>query len=285
MKRAEGRRRSSAVPYAAGRRIRELREAKGLSRHDLAEHLGVDLSSILNWEAGKHTPRIATRSRLSRFFGCDLDAAYEDAAGEPPISAHLVNTVDELPGLLLDLTRRARGKLRALRLAAPYPTAAFVQTEWRHLVSQRLLGGTLTVYRVEIYYDLRRLQETLSNIFRYEGLQFLVKSFCTGVSEVVPAVGGYLFDDDEFLFGAYWTSVPPENRPGIRVTGRPFREFVNAYLNEIWGRDTWLNMRGPHDLSAVRSIAEKLGLPARKWPAFVKGAKNLKIGDGAPPLI
>lgn len=284
MKRAGTGRRTASVPFSAGRRIKDLREARGLSRRDLARALGVDLSSVRNWEAGENKPRIETRAKLARFFGCDLDAPYAAADGGP-VSAHLVDTLDELPGLLMDLTGRTRGKLRALRLSAPYPTTAYVQVEWRTLLSARLLDGSLTVQRIEIFYDLRRLQETLSNIFRYEGHNYHVKSCCAGVDEVVPAYGGYMFDDDEFLIGAYWSSVPPDNQKGIRVSGRPFREYFNAYWDEIWRRGTWLNMRGPHDLSALRHVALKLGLPAKKWPAFVKGAKTLAIGDGAPPLI
>ena len=283
--RAKGRLPSGEVPFAAGRRIKELREAKGLSRHDLAKRLGVDLSSVLNWESGKHMPRVATRARISQFFGCDLNAPYDEAANDGPISARLIDTVEELPGLLMELTRRTRGTLRALRLAAPYPTVAYVQTEWRTLVSKRLLEGSLAVQRIEIYYDLRRLKEALSNIFRYDGRKYFIKSFCAGIGEVVPSFGGYMFDDDEFLLGAYWTSVPPDNMTGLRVSGRPFRVFFNAYWNEIWRRGTWLNMSGPHDLMAIREVAFKLGLPVGEWNAFVEEARHLAIGDGGPPLV
>ena len=71
----------------------------------------------------------------------------------------------------------------------------------------------------------------------------------------------------------------------IRVSGPPFRAYFNEDWDEIWRRGTWLNSSGAHDLSAVKSVAQKLGLPAEKWTDFVKEAKELQIGDGAPPLV
>lgn len=270
--------------FAAGARIRQLRIAKGLSRHELADALGVDVSSVQNWEEEKHAPRVPMRLRLSRLLGCDLDTPVPPME-DGPIVARLVDTVVDLPGLLLALTKRARERLRSLRLAAPYPTTAYVQVEWRKLVAQRLLDGSLAVQRIEIFYELNRLKETLSNILRYDGRNYHVKGLYGDRAEVLPMAGGYYFDDDEFILGGYWSSVPPDPGIGMRVSGRPFHVFFNAYWHEAWQRGTWLNMRGAHDLTAVRSLALRLGLAPRKWPAFVKEARNLEIGDGAPPLF
>ncbi len=193
--------------------------------------------------------------------------------------------MDQLPNLLMQCTLRARRSLRALRLAAPYPTSAYVQVEWRNLVDERLRAGSLEVHRVEIFYDLKRLQETLSNIIHYNGHAYHVKSYCAGLVEVAPSMGGYFFDDDDFLLGAYWTGIPPTRRPGIRVSGAPFRTFFNEYWDEIWRRGTWLNSRGAHEFSTVQVVARELGLPPEKWNDFVEEARELQIGDGAPPLV
>ncbi len=275
-------------PFATtGRRVKRLRETKGVSRRDLAKELGVDVSSLVNWESGKHLPRDKVRVRMARVLGCDVDALFaaEPGTDAVPVAVTLVDTDKELPGVLMELTRRTRRTLRALRFAAPYGTTPYVQTEWRQFVSQRLLDGTLEVQRVEIFYNLKRLQETLSNILRYNSRSYFVKSYCPGLAEVAPFMGGYFFDDDEFLLGAYSTGMPPTRRPGIRLSGPPFRTFYNEYWDEIWQRGVWLNNCAGHDLSAVQSVAEKLGLPPEDWDNFVDEAKRLAIGDGAPPLV
>lgn len=270
----------------AGDRVKRLREAKGISRRELAVTLKVDLSSIAGWEAGKRLPREAQRRAIARALGVDLHTLFADRVDEAaPITAALIDTVDRLPELLVELTKRTRARLRAFRLAAPYVTPAHVQVDWRKLVDERIRSGTLEVERIEIFYDLRRLQETLSNIFRYDGRAYHVKSYCAGLQEIAPAFGGYCFDDDEFLLGAYWTGIPPHRRPGIRISGAPFRRFFQEYWDEVWRRGTLLNTQGAHNLSAVRDVAVALGLAEAAWPRFVKDARHLSIGDGAPPLI
>ena len=270
-----------------GARIKRLREARGISRRELASQLRVDVTALAAWELGKYLPRDGHRAMLARALGIDLDSLLrrEPDRVPQPIAAALLDTTEQLPEVLVELTRRARKKLRALRLAAPYATTPHVQQQWRTLVSERLLSRTIEVHRVEIFYDLRRLKEALSNILRYDGCAYFVKSFCPGLTEVAPAMGGYFFDDEEFLLGAYWTNVPPPRRSGLRLSGTPFREFFEAYWDAIWQRGALLNHGGAHDLSAVRTLALQLGLPPRKWKSFVEEASELKIGDGAPPLV
>ena len=275
------------LPFATiGQRIKTLRQDRGTSRHALAETLGVDVTSLAGWEAGRRLPRDATRGKLAQALATDPATLFAPTGDTEaaPIAAALIDTLTDLPELLLHLTGRAR-TLRALRLAAPSPTPAHVQTAWRNLVSARLLGGTLAVERIEIVYDLRRLKEIVANILRYDGCAYYVKSHCPGADEVVPAIGGYFFDDDEFLLGAYWAAAPPRQQPSLRLHGAPFRAFFNAYWDEIWRRGTVLNLRGAHDLSAAATVAQKLGLPARQWDRFVAEAWELQIGDGAPPLV
>ena len=50
-------------------RIRELREARGLSRDELGKIIGVTRNTIHTWEAGKHTPTIDRLFVLARALG------------------------------------------------------------------------------------------------------------------------------------------------------------------------------------------------------------------------
>lgn len=270
-----------------GTRIRRRRESIGWSRARLSDEISVDKTTIAAWEAGKYTPRIDRRLALASALGVQLDQLFADGVEEadaPAGTASLVDTIRELPDILLEQTRHAR-LLRAFRLASPYPTSAYVQTEWRNLVAERILSRQLEVERVEIFYNLRRLKETVSNIFRFDGQPYFVKSFCPGVADVVPALGGYFFDNREILLGGYWTGLPPNDKPSLRLSAEPFGKFFTAYWNEIWGRGVPLNIRGRHDFTDVREIALKLGLAADGWNDFVEEARELAIGDGAPPLI
>lgn len=269
-----------------GSNIRSARKEKGLSRRDVAQELHIHVSSLAGWEAGVRLPRDRHRRALAYMLGCEPNSLFSDSehATSPHGDPILLEPSDDLPSLLVELTGRTRKRIRGLRLAAPYATTSYVQVEWRRLVSERLAAGTLEFQRLEIFYDLRRLQEVLANILRYDGCRYVVKSICAGATEVAPSFGGYFFDDDEFVLGAYWTSLPPSNRLGIRLSGAAYRAFFNDYWDEIWRRGVWLNSQGSHDLSCVRATAEKLGLPHKDWASFLEGARELRVGDGAPPL-
>jgi len=271
---------------AIGQQLRKVREGRGLSRARAAQLLHVDASSISGWESGRRLPRLDMRRNLAELFSVDISTLFpSDSDTTPPPAVSLIDTHSDLPDMLLRFTVNATRSLRALRLSAPYPTPAHVQIAWRKAVSERLRNHSVAVQRIEIIYDLRRLQEITSNIMRYDGCNYQVKCFCAGLAEVVPAMGGYFFDDDQFVFGAYWTGVPPGNQPGIHLTGEPFRTFFNAYWDEIWRRGTFLNVRGAHDLSEIEAIARKLGLQPRQWPRFVEQARAFEVGDGAPPFV
>jgi transcriptional regulator with XRE-family HTH domain len=276
------------LPYrAVGARIKRLREAKGLSRRELAARLSVDITSLSGWEAGKRLPRERYRLKLAHLLGTNLGSLFAPTTDRQPepVAASIIDTMDDLPKVLNDLLARTCKRLRALRVAAPYPTPAHVQREFRVKLSERILAGTVEVQRVEIFYDLRRLQEVISNLFRYAGRPYHVKSYCAGFSEVVPALGGYFFDDDVFMLGAYWTGVPPHQKPGVRLSGDPFRIFFGEYWDEIWRRGKRLSIDNAHELAELRTLALKLGLPQKKWKSFLDEAKALQIGDGAPPLV
>jgi len=62
-------------PYLeqVGPRLRELREAVGLSRPELAARVGMTRSSIRKLEAGDHAPRPQTVARLAAALGVTPD--------------------------------------------------------------------------------------------------------------------------------------------------------------------------------------------------------------------
>lgn len=272
---------------AIGRRIRRLRETQGLSRQQLATYLRVDLTAVAAWEGGKYLPREGKRIRLASFLGLDVASLFAEDLQDPASlgSAALIDTLGELPVVLRDLAKGAERDLKAFRVAAPYATSAHVQEEFRRILDARLKLGTIEVQRIEVIYTLARLKEILSNIIRYDGLGYQVKCNCVGVKDLVPGMGGYIFDNREFLIGAYWATVPPYARPGLKLTGEPFRTYFSDYWSEIWPRGLPLNHKGARDLSAVRETAQELGLDAARWDEFVEEARTLDVGDGVPPLV
>ena len=54
-------------------RLKELREATGLSQYSFAKQFGVAQSTVGSWEAGKREPNFATAQRLADFFNVSVD--------------------------------------------------------------------------------------------------------------------------------------------------------------------------------------------------------------------
>lgn len=54
-------------------RLKELREARGLSQADLAEIIGVGVSTVGMWESTRRMPGAKSLDRLITFFNCPLD--------------------------------------------------------------------------------------------------------------------------------------------------------------------------------------------------------------------
>ncbi|NJE43376.1 helix-turn-helix transcriptional regulator [Thermococcus sp. GR6] len=50
-------------------RLRELREAKGLTQEELAKALGVTRQTIIAIEKGKYDPSLKLAFKIARFFG------------------------------------------------------------------------------------------------------------------------------------------------------------------------------------------------------------------------
>lgn len=285
MKRTKRYRNATWGHASVGLRIQTLRESKGLSRQTLAKRLKLDRTSVAKWESGRHLPRDAHRLALASALGVPVRELLGESPHAPTPNATLFDTITQLPSTLVSLLDRTSHSLKALRIAAPYPTSAHVQQEFRRKVSERVLAGSLDVQRAEIVYTLDRVKEILWNIHRYDGRNYWIKSYCPGLKEVAPGMGGYFFDDTHFVLGAFWTSIPPHSRPSLLLTGEPFFTYFTEYWSAIWRRGTLLNHRGANDLVRVKDLAIQLGLPQGEWRQFVEEARNLDIGDGAPPLF
>lgn len=82
-----------------GQRIRELRKKNGLSQLELANKLGVAITTLKNWEYGHHNPKAAVIKKCAEVFGVDekylLYGATNDyiapAASQTSVVLHLSN--------------------------------------------------------------------------------------------------------------------------------------------------------------------------------------------------
>lgn len=59
-------------------RIRELREAKGLSQAQLAENVGVSRQTINSIEVERYTPSLPLALTLARYFGSSVEEVFGD---------------------------------------------------------------------------------------------------------------------------------------------------------------------------------------------------------------
>ena len=57
-------------------RITELREAKGMSKTELARAMDVDLAAVHRWETGTAMPLAAKLPKLADLLGCSIDELF-----------------------------------------------------------------------------------------------------------------------------------------------------------------------------------------------------------------
>jgi transcriptional regulator with XRE-family HTH domain len=65
-------------------RLRELREAAGLTQRDLADKIGVHVDAVARWEQGRREPSWATVLALAEALGVDCTAFTQAPAQRPP---------------------------------------------------------------------------------------------------------------------------------------------------------------------------------------------------------
>ncbi|UIF90892.1 helix-turn-helix transcriptional regulator [Cupriavidus sp. UYPR2.512] len=81
------------------------REARGLSRDDLAEHLGVSKTSVVWWEEGKHAPRLPMLRKIETILETKFNATGTELAegqsaafpGVSPQDVQLAVAISRLP--------------------------------------------------------------------------------------------------------------------------------------------------------------------------------------------
>jgi putative transcriptional regulator len=59
-------------------RLRELREARGWSQGELAEHLAVSRQTVNALETGKYDPSLPLAFKLARMFGQSIEGIFLD---------------------------------------------------------------------------------------------------------------------------------------------------------------------------------------------------------------
>lgn len=270
-----------------GERIRAARQARGLSRAELARKLDVDSSAIAAWETGRNLPRATRRVSLARILSVDVQQLFSEIADKQQeiLEAKIVSALPDMPSSLLTLLSRTQRRLRIVHPAVPNQLFWAHATEYRKRLRERLTNGTLEVQRLEYFYGLDRLKEVIFNIFEYEGLPYQVRGTLVGDSDEVPSLAVQIFDDDEFMFGSYWATIPANEQYSLQCRGEAFRSFFLSFWNEAWRRGAPLNDGGPKDLRAIQNYAFRLGLKPEKWTQFVKEARELDLGDGAAPAI
>ena len=57
-------------------RLRELREAKGLTQEELAKALGVTRQTVIAIEKGKYDPSLRLAFKIARFFGVKIEDVF-----------------------------------------------------------------------------------------------------------------------------------------------------------------------------------------------------------------
>ena len=64
------------------RTIRALRQERGWTQLELANHLGVTPATVFNWERNRHEPKASQLRAMARLFGVPMDEIdFEGGAG------------------------------------------------------------------------------------------------------------------------------------------------------------------------------------------------------------
>lgn len=72
-----------AKPTLVTNRIRERREAEGVTQADLARRIGVTRQTLIAIEQGRYSPTLELAFQIARAFRVGIDDLFEYPAGEP----------------------------------------------------------------------------------------------------------------------------------------------------------------------------------------------------------
>lgn len=242
----------------------------------------MDVSAVASWEAGRYLPRDVHRAALAKLLDVDLTAFLSDDKHARGISAASVHGT-EIGRLLAELIEGCQKQLTILRVSSPFVTRRHQMVEFRQIADRRLLDHSLDVKIIEVFYGVQRLQEVFSNIFRYDGCSYSVKTFIPPTDGVVPGIDTYIFDRSVAVLGSYWPTPITDERPVLQIAGEPLVAFLREHWNGLWRCAISLNPSGARDLSAIQELSPQLGIPESGWREFVEQSKRFSLGDNVPP--
>lgn len=58
-------------------RVREAREAKGITQDELSDAIGISRQSIKKWEHNQTMPKIDVLVRVANYLGCSVQSLYD----------------------------------------------------------------------------------------------------------------------------------------------------------------------------------------------------------------
>lgn len=58
-------------------RVREAREAKGITQDELSDVIGISRQSIKKWEHNQTMPKIDVLVRVANYLGCSVQSLYD----------------------------------------------------------------------------------------------------------------------------------------------------------------------------------------------------------------
>ena len=123
----------------SGQRLKEIREAQGMSQASVAKHLGISRSSYFNWENGKTKPNQKNLSVLAELFGVaetyflsehEIVEVYLELNEENRQEA--LRLTKALLSILQPLCRKAKSTCCSALLLQSF--RAFISRNWLHLL-------------------------------------------------------------------------------------------------------------------------------------------------------
>ncbi len=122
-----------------GKRITELRKAKGFSQEELAEKVGVARQTISKWELGETSPDLKQAKELSKIFNVSLDELVDNNIKE--VLVEKTSNTEQLAGLILKIIKF----IAIFIIVAPllYVVAFIVFKNVRRTNSGRLLDTSI----------------------------------------------------------------------------------------------------------------------------------------------
>lgn len=109
-----------------GEALKQLRQRMGLRQDDVARMVGVERSTVANWERGAKQPSLETLVKLSQVFGVSLDelVGVTEATTPLPLASYCSLVSDPLVKLLAERTGVPAKNIAAFIVALQIPDDA-----------------------------------------------------------------------------------------------------------------------------------------------------------------